>query len=170
MIVDILEHHKANGAVGRGDQQAGVHKRHVIADKERAAAFGDVIASLDLDAVKRMRQEPKQETQQRIGQQVENVEGRNKRQSRGNQEDLLRVGMAQPDHGVLRYRLQSDADERKKVCGRDDAALAVRSRTVLDQGVRGDRKEAGEETQDGEIHGDCHISEVGTREQSRRRP
>ena len=72
-FVDTLEHQKADGPVGRGDEQQCVGEGNVVADEERAAFFRNVIAANDADAVNAMRDAPQAESQERVRHQQQNV-------------------------------------------------------------------------------------------------
>ena len=65
-FVDAFVHHDAHLPVGGSQQQHGVHKGNVVADKERAAFFGNVVPPENADAIQRMRRAPEQKPQQRI--------------------------------------------------------------------------------------------------------
>ena len=50
-VVDFLEHEEAHGAFEGGDEEEGIGEGDVVADEESAAAFGDVGAAFDANAV-----------------------------------------------------------------------------------------------------------------------
>ena len=57
-LVMSLEHHEAHPAVGRGQEQQGVHEGDVVADEERAAFGGEIVPAHDADPVDRARKRP----------------------------------------------------------------------------------------------------------------
>ena len=46
---------KRTSPVGGGQEQQSVHQGDVVADEERAAFGGDILAAIDADAINRMR-------------------------------------------------------------------------------------------------------------------
>ena len=80
LFVNVLEHQKPDRPVGGRDEQQRVGIGNVIADKQRAAFRGNVLAADDADAVKRIRDAPQQETQQRIRQQPHGVDAAGQRE------------------------------------------------------------------------------------------
>ena len=54
LFVYALVHDEAHGPVGGGQEQQGVHEREVVADEERAAFAGDVVAAIHPDAIDRL--------------------------------------------------------------------------------------------------------------------
>ena len=75
-FVDVFEHQKTDGPVGRSDEQERVGEGNVVANEERAAFFRNVISANNADAINGIRHTPQGETQQRIGQQPHGVNRR----------------------------------------------------------------------------------------------
>jgi hypothetical protein len=69
MIVRALEHQKTHRAVHCGEQQHGIGHGNVIGNQKRSAACGNAFAPGDIKPVKRVREHPQQQPQQRVRQQ-----------------------------------------------------------------------------------------------------
>ena len=124
-----------------------VHKRHVVADEQRAAAFGNVLASFDAYAIDRMCCHPQHEAQQRIRQQIDRVRGGDKRQDRAVEKNTGRRLMENIRENVVRAGCEPDADERHQIRRGDHAALLLRARPVLDQRAQGNGKYSAEKSE-----------------------
>ena len=86
-IVDRLVDQETDRPVGGSDEQQRIHERHVIADEQRAARFGNVLAPFDANAIDRVRRSPEHEPHQRIRQQVDGIGGGDEGQNRAVEEN-----------------------------------------------------------------------------------
>ena len=96
LLVDALVHDEAHVPVGGGQEQQRVHEREVVADEERAAFGGDVVPAIHPDAIDRMGEHPQHETQQGVGQEPHDVNGRGQSHQRADEEDAARARVAGP--------------------------------------------------------------------------
>src|ERR1700687_202192 len=82
MFIGALEHQESDGTIERSDKQHGVGHGDVVWSQKRATTRGYVLASLDVQAIQRVCGDPKQQTQQGIRKQVQDVPGGYQRSNR----------------------------------------------------------------------------------------
>src|SRR5215469_9877694 len=129
MVVDAFEHQEANWAVGGGDEQDGINPGRMIWREQRSAARRDVFLALQVQAVERVRSDPRQQPQN-IGERTQGECGNPKENA----------GRAEPQ--VVLQEIESagcaeNADERIEVRGRQDTAAVLLFRTMLNQSADG---------------------------------
>ena len=126
----------------------------MVADKERAALGGDVVAAFHANPVNRPRKQPKDEPQQRIGQKEQGVNRARERQHAAEKKNLAGGQMRDLRQQEMRARRQKNADERQQVGRGQHLALFILVRTMLQQrGNRHDEKAAGETERRNQDHG-----------------
>src|SRR5207253_3822395 len=75
LVINSLEHQKADRPVRGSQKQQHVDERHVVGNEERAAFFRDVVAPNHLDSVKSVRQKEEQQAQKPVRQEIEKING-----------------------------------------------------------------------------------------------
>ena len=117
----------------------------MVADEERAALFRDVVAAIHPDAINRVREQPKNETQQGVGQEPHDVNGRGQSHERADEEHAARAQLKEGANDVIETRGQEYPDPREPTSRRQKGPFLLLGGPVLEDG--GDRhdKEAAEE-------------------------
>src|SRR6185437_2635752 len=158
-VVDALVHEEADGPVGGGDEKRDIDERHVIADEKSAGALREVVAAENFDAVDGVGDEEEDEAAEPFGQEDENVNSAGRGDDGGGKHDAAGIEMDVFGEDEIGAGRQSNADEGEQVGSGDDAALVFFGGAMLDEGVDGDGKESGPETEQAEQ--DCRSDETG---------
>ena len=126
----------------------------MVADEQRAAFCGNVIAPVHANPVNRPREQPKDEPQQGVGQKKQGVNRARQRQHAAEKENPGGIQMRDLRQQEMRARRQKNADERQQVGRGQHLALFLLVRTMLQQrGNRHDEKAAKETQRRDQNHG-----------------
>ena len=82
------------------------------------------------------------------------------------EENAGRVRVAEADHGVLRDRLESDANKGEEIRDGDGAAFFLGLGALLDEGIDRDYEETAGNAEQGEVDQHGEVRDPGTREES----
>ena len=96
----------------------------MVANEERAAFLGDIIAAQHFDAIDGVRGDPHDQTQQCIWQQPERVDRADNGEKSADQENAARAEVQKYGQQIVDARGQERADEGEKICRGEQFAFA----------------------------------------------
>ena len=125
VFVGTSEHQKPDGTIEGGDEQHGVSHGDVIGGQQRTATRRHVFPPLGVQAVERVGRNPQQQSQQGIGEQIEDIHRGRERHGCGPEEERRQSHMQIVRKSGINGGCADDPDKREKIGECNDAAFVV---------------------------------------------
>ena len=133
----------------------------MIAHEQRPALAGDVVPAIHPDAIDGVREHPENETQQRVGQEPHDVNGRGQSHERADEEHATRAQLQGGGDDVITTRGQEYPHPREPTGRPQNRPFLLLGGPMLENGGNGNDKEAAEEPERAENGQELEKAQAG---------